>query len=106
MNLTEIEAQLDTFTPAQLRQLAFMSWAAFVKRAGESATLEACSEDDPELLRAIDEAVAAADLTPEQGPFLPSSSRPDRATHRATTEYTEFHGRFVAAEVRRMSVWR
>ena len=65
MSLTEIEASLDKLTPAELRRLALRSWVAFMAREGDAHHF--CAEDDPELLSALDQALAKADATPGQG---------------------------------------
>ena len=65
MSLAQIEAELDRLTPDELRHLALRSWTAFVKKEGGIA--HECNEDDPQLLTALDEAMAAADATPGQG---------------------------------------
>ena len=67
MSLAEIEAELGNMTPDELRRLALKSWTAFVeKEAGTGATSE-CSEDDPQLLAALDEAIQKADAAPQRG---------------------------------------
>ena len=58
MSFTEIEAELEKLSADELRRLALKSWSAFV--AKEPASHE-CSEDDPQLLAALDEAIAKAD---------------------------------------------
>ena len=61
MSFAEIEAQLERLTPDELRRLALKSWSAFVAREGLSEDANQCDEDDPDLLAALDEAVAQAD---------------------------------------------
>ena len=61
MSFAEIEAQLERLTPDELRRLALKSWSAFVAKEGLSEDANQCDEDDPDLLAALDEAVAQAD---------------------------------------------
>jgi len=61
MSFAEIEAQLERLTSDELRRLALKSWSAFVAREGLSEDANQCDEDDPDLLAALDEAVAQAD---------------------------------------------
>jgi hypothetical protein len=49
----------------ELRRLAFKSWAAFVEK--ESGAANECSEDDPQLLAALDEAIERAEDVPQRG---------------------------------------
>jgi len=58
MSFTEIEAELEKLSAEELRRLALKSWSAFV--AKEPASHES-SEDDPQLLAALDEAIKKAD---------------------------------------------
>ena len=67
MSLAEIEAELDNLTADELRHLALKTWSAFVQREGGLDASNECSEDDPRLLAALDEAIAKADVTPDQG---------------------------------------
>jgi hypothetical protein len=67
MSLVEIEAQLQNLTPDELRQLALKSWSAFAEKEGRSSASNECSEDDPALLAALDEAIARSEATPGQG---------------------------------------
>ena len=67
MSLTEIEAALEKLTPEELRHLALKSWTAFVKKESSPQTAHECSEEDPVLLAALDEAIAKADAAPDQG---------------------------------------
>lgn len=67
MSLAQIEAELEKLTPDELRHLAVKSWQAFVEQEGRPQTLNECSEDDPRLLAALDEAIAQADATPAGG---------------------------------------
>lgn len=62
MSLLEIEAELDNLTPSELRDLALKSWRAFVQRENQE-----WFEEDPNILAALDEAVARADTTKDQG---------------------------------------
>ena len=67
MSLADIEAELEKLTPEELRQLALKSWSAFVEReCGDQARTE-CSEDDPRLLVALDEAIEKANSEPHAG---------------------------------------
>jgi predicted metal-dependent HD superfamily phosphohydrolase len=67
MSFAEIEAQLETLTPDELRSLALKSWSAFVAREALSEATHQCEEDDPDLLAALDEAVAQADAPSHAG---------------------------------------
>lgn len=67
MSLAEIEAELGKMTPEELRQLALKSWTAFVEREAGGATTNECSEDDPQLLAALDEAIEKAGAAPREG---------------------------------------
>ena len=67
MSLAEIEAELSKLSADELRRLALKSWTAFVAKEGLAQDANQCSEDDPELLAALDEATAKADSTPGQG---------------------------------------
>jgi hypothetical protein len=67
MSLAEIEAELGKLTPDELRRLALKSWTTFVEKESASDTPSECSEDDPRLLAALDEAIAKADRSPGQG---------------------------------------
>jgi len=65
MSLAEIEAELTKMTPDDLRRLALKSWTAFVEK--EAGTANECSEDDPQLLAALDEAIEQAEAAPGRG---------------------------------------
>jgi len=65
MSFAEIEAQLDKLTSDQLRLLALRSWSAFVEKEGLEDANQ-CDEDDPELLTALDDAVAKAEAGTHQ----------------------------------------
>ena len=67
MSLSEIEAELAKLSPDELRRLAMRSWTVFVEKEGHPGAGNDCSEDDPRLLAALDEAVAQADAAPGQG---------------------------------------
>ena len=67
MSLAEIEAELKHLTPEELRKLALKSWTAFAEKEGRSDASNECSEDDPALLAALDEAIAQANAAPGQG---------------------------------------
>ena len=67
MSFAEIEAELDKLTPEELRRLAMKSWTAFVAKEGMPESAHVCDEDDPQLLAALDEAVAKADAAPGKG---------------------------------------
>ncbi len=62
MSLIEIEAELEKLTPSELRDLALKSWRAFVQREGNEWV-----EEDPEVLAALDEAIAQADAAKDRG---------------------------------------
>ena len=57
MSLAEIEAELERLTPEELRRLALESWTAFEARVSPSQASNECSEDDPRLLAALDDAI-------------------------------------------------
>ena len=65
MSLAEIEAELGKMTPDELRRLALKSWTAFVEK--ESGAANESSEDDPQLLAALDEAIEKAEGVPQRG---------------------------------------
>jgi hypothetical protein len=65
MSFAEIEAELDQLGPDELRCIALKSWTTFV--AKEGGGVNECDESDPQLLTALDEAMAKADATPGQG---------------------------------------
>ena len=67
MSFAEIEAELPHLTPDELRKLALKSWTAFAEKEGRSSAAHECSEEDPALLAALDEAIARAEATPAQG---------------------------------------
>ena len=67
MSLAEIEAELDRLSPEELRRLALKSWTAFVTKEARAGGLNECNESNPELLTALDEALAQADTTPGRG---------------------------------------
>ncbi len=67
MSLAEIEAELGQLSPKDLRSLALKSWAAFVEKEDRAAHANECSEEDPRLLAALDEATVRANSTPGQG---------------------------------------
>lgn len=67
MSLAEIEAELGKLTPQELRQLALKSWSAFVEKESRPDGAHQCSEDDPELLAALDDTIERVDATPQQG---------------------------------------
>ena len=67
MSLAEIEAELEKLNPEELRRLALKSWKVFVEKESHLDTSNDCSEDDPLLLAALDEAIAKADATPNRG---------------------------------------
>ena len=67
MSLAEIEAELGKLSPDELRRLALKTWTAFVQKEGLVPGANECSEDDPSLLAALDEAISKANSTPGQG---------------------------------------
>lgn len=67
MSIAEIEAELVNLTNDELRRLAMKSWSAFTQREGRPGANNECDETDPQLLAALDEAIAKADATPNQG---------------------------------------
>lgn len=66
MSLTDIESELEKLSPEELRRLALKSWSAFMEKEGQTWA-SFCEEDNPQLLSALDEAVAGADATRGQG---------------------------------------
>ena len=67
MSLAEIEAELAHLSCDELRRLALKSWAALAAKERCTGRLDECSEDDPRLLAALDQAIAQADASPGQG---------------------------------------
>ena len=67
MSLAEIEAQLEKLTPDELRRLALKSWTTFVQKESGEESADECSEDDPQLLAALHDALQKADAAPGQG---------------------------------------
>lgn len=67
MSFAEIEAELEKLGPEDLRRIALKSWTAFVRKEGHMDGANQCDESDPLLLAALDEAIAKADATPDQG---------------------------------------
>ena len=67
MSLAEIEAELDRLGPDELRHLALKSWMSFMKKEQRQDWGNECDETDPQLLAALDEAIAKADAVPGQG---------------------------------------
>ncbi len=65
--MAEIEAALDRMTPGELRHLALKSWTAFVAKEAGAGAVNECSEDDPRLLAALDEAIERAEAAPGRG---------------------------------------
>jgi hypothetical protein len=68
MSLAEIEAEIEKLKTEELRQLALTSWKAFLKRESSQTGENECSEDDPQILAALDEAIEKA-----QGTGLPAN---------------------------------
>jgi hypothetical protein len=67
MSFAEIETELTHLSPTQLRRLALKSWSAFVAKERGAVGSHECDESNPDLLTALDEALAHADATPGQG---------------------------------------
>jgi hypothetical protein len=67
MSLSQIEAELEHLTADELRRLALKSWAAFIQKEGFDPAVTDCSEDDPDVLTALDAAVRQADTNPGAG---------------------------------------
>lgn len=67
MSFAEIEAAIEKLRPDELRRLAVKSWTAFVRKEGGAGSANECDEHDPELLSALDEAVALADASAVEG---------------------------------------
>ena len=66
MSLAEIEAELGNLTPHELRRLALKSWTAFVEKEAGGGAANECSEADPQVLAALDEAIQRADAAPRR----------------------------------------
>jgi hypothetical protein len=64
MSLAEIEAELEKLTPEELCHLALRAWRHFVEKEGREPAHPECSEEDPALLAALDEALERANQTP------------------------------------------
>ena len=67
MSLADIEAELDHLGPDELRRIALKSWTAFVEKEQGMEGANKYDETDPEVLAALDEAIAKADAAPGQG---------------------------------------
>jgi hypothetical protein len=67
MSFLEIEAELEHLSPEELRRLAMKSWKAFVQKETQAHDGNECTEEDPELLVALDEAIREADDNPHAG---------------------------------------
>jgi hypothetical protein len=67
VSFAEIEAALPNLSPDELKRLALKSWTVFLEREGTGEAAHECSEDDPELLAALDHAIAEADRNPGTG---------------------------------------
>jgi hypothetical protein len=67
MSLAEIEAELAKMSSGELRHLALKSWEAFLRKESNPNANSECSEEEPRLLAALDEAIYQADETPGQG---------------------------------------
>ena len=66
MSLSQIEAELPRLSAEELRQIAVLSWSAFVEKEAADAQLNACNEDDPRLLARLDDAIRHADRPGQQ----------------------------------------
>jgi len=64
MSFAEIEAELKNLTSQELRRLALKSWSAFVAKEPGLEMGNECSETDPQLLAALDEALEKAASNP------------------------------------------
>lgn len=67
MSFDQIEAELPRLSPEELRQLALKSWTTYVEKEDSMGAAAECSEDDPELLAALDEAIVSANACRGQG---------------------------------------
>jgi hypothetical protein len=67
ISIGEIEAELEKLAPEDLRRLALKSWKVFVEKESHPEASNECSEDDPQLLAALDEAIEKADAGSPQG---------------------------------------
>ena len=67
MGLTEIEKDLKSLRPEELRQLSLYSWKVFLEKEGLVDVGAECHEEDPNLLGSLDEAIKRADATPGAG---------------------------------------
>jgi len=66
MSFAEIEAGLPQLTPDELRRLAMKSGTAFVEKESRREAGNECSEDDSQLLAALDEAIEKAGVVPNR----------------------------------------
>jgi len=66
MSFAEIEAELPQLSPDELRRLALRSWTAFVEKESRNQAGNVCSEEDPSLLAALDEAIEKAGIAPNR----------------------------------------
>jgi hypothetical protein len=67
MSLAEIEAELGKMTHDELRRLALRTWTVLVEKEAGNGAANECSEDDPKLLAALDEAIEKAEAAPQRG---------------------------------------
>ena len=67
MSISEIEAELEKLSSDELCRLALRSWTVFVQKEGGLEAANECSEEDPRLLAALDEAIAKTDAAPGEG---------------------------------------
>ena len=67
MSLAEIEAELEKLSPHELRRLALKSWTSFVEKESLAGSFNECNEEDPRLLKALDEAIEAAGISQDLG---------------------------------------
>jgi len=63
MSLAQIEAELEHLTSDELRHVVAKSWKLFIEKHGDPEI----NEEDVHLLAALDDAVAKANATPNQG---------------------------------------
>jgi len=66
MSIAEIEAELPQLTPDELHRLAMKSWTVFVEKQARRQAGTDCSENDPRLLAALDEAIEKAGVAPNR----------------------------------------
>lgn len=67
MGTAQIKSELRNLSPDERRRLALSSWTAYVQREENDSASPMCNEDDPELLVALDHAVAGSSQGTNRG---------------------------------------